>query len=138
LVELKNAKKVIAIKKNAAELKEVGSSAQVTNYPVLLNDSDFNTKTLSTEKLPRYFTSRAEIVVSGGRGMKGPEHWEFLSLAKALHAATGCSKPVSDMVGVRTIARGQMELRLLLSFISQWHLWCNTTFSGGNSSKCML
>src|SRR6185369_2444273 len=39
LVELKNAKKVIAIKKNAAELKEVGSNAQVTSYSVSLNDA---------------------------------------------------------------------------------------------------
>ncbi len=40
----------------------------------------------------------ANIVVSGGRGLKGPEHWGILlDLAKALHAATGCSKPVSDM-----------------------------------------
>jgi electron transfer flavoprotein alpha subunit len=40
----------------------------------------------------------ANIVVSGGRGMKGPEHWGMLeALAKVLHAATGCSKPVSDM-----------------------------------------
>ena len=40
----------------------------------------------------------AEIIVSGGRGMKGPEHWGILEdLAKALGAATGCSKPVSDM-----------------------------------------
>src|SRR5882757_8758615 len=46
LVELKNAKKVIAIKKNAAELKEIGSSVQVTNYSVTLKDADFNTKTL--------------------------------------------------------------------------------------------
>src|SRR5690606_8701864 len=40
----------------------------------------------------------ANIVVSGGRGMKGPEHWHILEdLAKALNAATACSKPVSDM-----------------------------------------
>src|SRR5579859_7878339 len=46
LVELKNAKKVIAIRKNAAELKEVGGNAQVTKYSVAVSDSDFNTKTL--------------------------------------------------------------------------------------------
>mgnify|MGYP000916751892 CR=1 FL=1 len=42
--------------------------------------------------------TEAEIVVSGGRGFKGPENWGLLlDLAKALGAATGCSKPVSDM-----------------------------------------
>ena len=41
--------------------------------------------------------SEADIVVSGGRGLKGPEHWGILEdLAKTLHAATACSRPVSD------------------------------------------
>jgi electron transfer flavoprotein alpha subunit len=48
LVELKNQKKVIAIKKNAAEAKEVGGSAQVVAYPVSLNEADFNTKITGT------------------------------------------------------------------------------------------
>jgi electron transfer flavoprotein alpha subunit len=41
--------------------------------------------------------SEAEIVVSGGRGLKGPENWGIVTdLAKALGAATACSRPVSD------------------------------------------
>jgi electron transfer flavoprotein alpha subunit len=40
----------------------------------------------------------AEIVVSGGRGLKGPENWGMLEeLAEILGAATACSKPVSDL-----------------------------------------
>lgn len=40
----------------------------------------------------------ADIVVSGGRGLKGPENWHLIEdLAKVLGAATACSKPVSDM-----------------------------------------
>jgi len=40
----------------------------------------------------------AEIVVSGGRGLKGPENWHLIEdLASTLKAATACSKPVSDM-----------------------------------------
>ena len=40
----------------------------------------------------------ADIVVSAGRGLKGPEHWEIIEdLAKTLGAATACSKPVSDL-----------------------------------------
>jgi len=142
LVELKNAKKVIAIKKNAAELKEVGGNAQVTNYSVTLNDSDFNTKTLSTEKATGdILLPEAEIVVSGGRGMKGPEHWGLLeNLAKALHAATGCSKPVSDMgwrphhehvgqTGVKVAP--QLYIEVGISGAIQ-HL------AGVNSSKCIV
>ncbi|MDE3235240.1 MAG: electron transfer flavoprotein subunit alpha/FixB family protein [Bacteroidota bacterium] len=41
--------------------------------------------------------TEAEIVVSGGRGLKGPENWGMLEdLAKVLHAATACSRPVAD------------------------------------------
>lgn len=40
----------------------------------------------------------AEVIVSGGRGLKGPENWHLIEdLAKTLNAATGCSKPVSDI-----------------------------------------
>ena len=40
----------------------------------------------------------ADIVVSGGRGLKGPENWHLIEdLATTLGAATACSKPVSDM-----------------------------------------
>tara|TARA_B100001029_G_scaffold79506_1_gene65166 strand:+ start:89 stop:541 length:453 start_codon:yes stop_codon:yes gene_type:complete len=42
--------------------------------------------------------NEADIVVSAGRGMKGPENWENIErLASLLNAATACSKPVSDM-----------------------------------------
>lgn len=141
-VELKNTKKVIAIKKNAAELKEVGGSAQVANYSVSLNDVDFNTKTLSHEKATGdILLPEAEIVVSGGRGMKGPEHWGIIeNLAKALHAATGCSKPVSDMgwrphhehvgqTGVKVAP--QLYIAVGISGAIQ-HL------AGVNSSKCIV
>jgi len=41
--------------------------------------------------------TEAEIVVSGGRGLKGPENWGMVEdLAKTLHAATACSRPVAD------------------------------------------
>jgi electron transfer flavoprotein alpha subunit len=98
-VELSNAKKVIAIRKNAAEAKEVGGTATVQAYSPALTDTDFVTKITSTEKATgEILLPEANIVVSGGRGMKGPEHWGALeTLAKTLGAATGCSKPVSDM-----------------------------------------
>ncbi len=98
-VELKNKNKVICIRKNAADIKDVGSPIQVTPYSVSLTDQDFATKITSSEKATgEILLPEANIVVSGGRGMKGPENWGMLEeLAKTLHAATGCSKPVSDM-----------------------------------------
>jgi electron transfer flavoprotein alpha subunit len=142
LVELKNPKKVIAIKKNAAEVKESGSSAEVVNYTVTLTDADFNTTILSSEKATgEILLPEAEIVVSGGRGLKGPEHWGVLEeLAKTLHAATGCSKPVSDMgwrphhehvgqTGVKVAP--QLYIAIGISGAIQ-HL------AGVNSSKCIV
>jgi electron transfer flavoprotein alpha subunit len=142
IVELKNAKKVIAIKKNAAEVKETGGSAEVVNYSVTLSDADFNTTILSSEKATGdVLLPEAEIVVSGGRGLKGPEHWGILEdLAKTLHAATGCSKPVSDMgwrphhehvgqTGVKVAP--QLYIAIGISGAIQ-HL------AGVNSSKCIV
>jgi electron transfer flavoprotein alpha subunit len=140
--ELKNAKKVIAIKKNAAEVTESGGSASVTPYSVQLSDADFNTTILSSEKATGdVLLPEAEIVVSGGRGMKGPEHWGLLEeLAKTLGAATGCSKPVSDMnwrphhehvgqTGVKVAP--QLYIAVGISGAIQ-HL------AGVNSSKCIV
>lgn len=141
-VELKNQKKVIALKKNAAEAKEVGSNVTVTPYAVTLSDADFAVKILSSEKATgEVLLPEANIVVSGGRGMKGAEHWGILEeLAKTLHAATGCSKPVSDMgwrphhehvgqTGVKVSP--QLYIAIGISGAIQ-HL------AGVNSSKCIV
>ena len=62
-------------------------------------DSNSALKIDSLEKLTNKVTiADADIVVSGGRGLKGPENWHLIEdLAKVLGAATACSKPVSDM-----------------------------------------
>ncbi len=98
-VALTSPRKVIGIRKNAAALKELGGPATVVPFAVQLNDSDFTTKITHTEKATGdVLLPEANIVVSGGRGMKGPENWGMLEeLARTLHAATGCSKPVSDL-----------------------------------------
>jgi electron transfer flavoprotein alpha subunit len=98
-VEMTKAKKILAIKKNAIELKEKEGEATVESFDAPLNDEDFATKILATDKATgEVLLPEAEIVVSGGRGLKGPENWGMLEdLASELGAATGCSKPVSDM-----------------------------------------
>ena len=66
---------------------------------------NINAKYISTSKITGESTiqneiqlSEAEIVVGGGRGLKGPENWGIIeNLAKKLKAATACSKPVSDL-----------------------------------------
>ena len=92
-------KKILAIKKNAIEVKTDGGSAAVEAFSVSLDDALFGAKITSTDKAEGdVLLPEADIVVSGGRGLKGPENWGMIEdLAKTLGAATGCSKPVSDM-----------------------------------------
>lgn len=92
-------KKILAIKKNAIELKTDGAAASVEAFDVALDDALFGAKITSSEKAEGdVLLPEADIVVSGGRGLKGPENWGIIEdLAKTLGAATGCSKPVSDM-----------------------------------------
>lgn len=91
--------KILAVKKNAVDLKTDGGEASIENFEVELSDSDFSAKITSTDQATGdILLPEADIVVSGGRGMKGPENWNLLEeLAKELGAATGCSKPVSDI-----------------------------------------
>ena len=91
--------KILAVKKNAVDLKTDGADAAVEKIAVDLSDSDFAAKITSTERATgEILLPEADIVVSGGRGMKGPENWGMIEeLAKVLGAATGCSKPVSDI-----------------------------------------
>ncbi|NMM48092.1 electron transfer flavoprotein subunit alpha/FixB family protein [Marinigracilibium pacificum] len=98
-VEMNDGKKIIAIKKNAVAIKEDGGAATVEAFSPSLSDADFAVKITKTEKAEGdVLLPEADIVVSGGRGLKGPENWGMVEeLAKELGAATGCSKPVSDM-----------------------------------------
>jgi electron transfer flavoprotein alpha subunit len=89
-------KKILAIKKNAIEVTTGGSSVPVEATTVALDDAWFGAKITSSEKAEGdVLLPEADIVVSGGRGLKGPENWGIIEdLAKTLGAATGCSKPV--------------------------------------------
>jgi len=96
---LSKSNKVFALKKGAAELAENGGSASVESFGGSVADSDFAVETLGVEKQTgKILLPDAELVVSAGRGMKGPENWGMIEeLADVLGAATACSKPVSDV-----------------------------------------
>ncbi len=97
--ELKADVKILAIKKNTIPVVETDATATVEAFTPTLNDSDFVISVKSTEKATGdVLLPEADLVVSAGRGMKGPENWGIVEdLAHALHAATACSKPVSDL-----------------------------------------
>lgn len=98
-VELKKANKVLSVNKNTVEVKEDGADAAVEKYSPEISEADLKVKILSVDKATgKVLLPEADIVVSGGRGLKGPENWGMVEdLAEVLGAATGCSKPVSDM-----------------------------------------
>ena len=91
--------KVLAISKNSFGLVENPTTSTEEDFNPSLNEADFSIKTENIEKTTGKVTiADADIVVSGGRGLKGPENWHILEdLATALGAATACSKPVSDL-----------------------------------------
>jgi len=100
--EIKSDIKILVVKKNAIELDESSVSANeavVEAFAPTLRESDFIASVGNVEKTSSEISlTEADIIVSGGRGMKGPDQWQpLLDLAKALGAATGCSKPVSDL-----------------------------------------
>lgn len=97
-VEVRKDKKILVVGKNVLEIKEDGGSASVESASVTIS-SDNKIKVTGQEKATGdVLLPEADIVVSGGRGLKGPENWGMVEdLAKVLGAATGCSKPVSDM-----------------------------------------
>lgn len=98
-VDIKTPVKVIAITPNTFDTVENNKTAVIASANAEVSDADFNTISLEVSRVTgKIVLTEAEVVVSGGRGLKGPENWHLVEhLAEALNAATACSKPVSDM-----------------------------------------
>ncbi|TKK70770.1 electron transfer flavoprotein subunit alpha/FixB family protein [Ilyomonas limi] len=89
--------KVITVNPNSFRIAETGSeTAQVEKLDATADNAKVKAATVNKVQGEVPLTE-AEIVVSGGRGMKGPENWGILEdLAHSLHAALACSRPVAD------------------------------------------
>lgn len=95
--EVKTANKVIGIAKNSFGLVENSVSGSIEEFNPTLIESGL-TSTSIDRTTGKVSIADADIVVSAGRGLKGPENWGMIEeLAEILGAATACSKPVSDM-----------------------------------------
>lgn len=90
--------KVLSLSQNSFELVETPNTEVVESFDPQVSDDQFSTEVKETNKVTgKVLLSDAEIVVSGGRGMKGPENWGGLEeLADLLKAGLACSRPVSD------------------------------------------
>ena len=96
-VEIATDKKIISFTPNSTGIQEVGGSAAVEAFAPAVKSSKIKLVEVQKQEgeipLPE-----AELVVSAGRGMKGPEHWGVIEeMAKVLGAATACSRPVADI-----------------------------------------
>ncbi|PWA06461.1 electron transfer flavoprotein subunit alpha/FixB family protein [Flavobacterium psychrotolerans] len=99
ITEISTEVKVLSLSKNSYGIIENESAATEEAFNPALSDADFGIKVETVEKSSGKVTiADADIVVSGGRGLKGPENWGMIEeLAAVLGAATACSKPVSDL-----------------------------------------
>ncbi len=88
--------KIISLSPNAYQVISGEGTAEVVAANVTVNPGKIKVTNL-TKASGEVPLTEAEIVVSAGRGLKGPENWGMVEeLAKTLHAATACSRPVAD------------------------------------------
>jgi electron transfer flavoprotein alpha subunit len=95
-VAVKTDIKIISLNPNAYGIHEGSGTAEIKQLDVKISSPKIKVTKVTriTGEVP---LTEAEIVVSGGRGLKGPENWGIVEdLAKALGAATACSRPVAD------------------------------------------
>ncbi|NQX98619.1 MAG: electron transfer flavoprotein subunit alpha/FixB family protein [Flavobacteriales bacterium] len=96
-IEITTAIKIISVLPNSVDKLETEGSATVEVFSVDLPSTGITVKEIKKESTELSLTE-ADIVVSAGRGLKGPENWGMVEeLAKELGAATACSRPVADI-----------------------------------------
>jgi electron transfer flavoprotein alpha subunit len=95
-IAVNTAIKIIALSPNAYKTESTEGIAEVVAFTATVDTPKVKV-TSSTKASGEVPLTEAEIVVSAGRGLKGPENWGMVEeLAKTLHAATACSRPVAD------------------------------------------
>ncbi len=139
--EIKSAVKVLTLSGNSLQPESGGAEATVTAIEVDVPTSKVTIKEISLQQGDTAPLPEAELVVSAGRGMKGPENWGIIEdLANAIGATTACSRPVADIgwrphhehVGQTGVAiKPNLYIAAGISGAIQ-HL------AGVNSSKCIV
>ena len=90
--------KILSLAQNSFELIETDNHAILENLPITIDKASFKTEVKEVHRQTgKILLTDADIVISGGRGMKSPDNWgPLVELAEVLGAATACSRPVSD------------------------------------------
>ena len=96
-IEINSEIRILSISKNSIGLNKSKSEPIIVNSEINFNESGLASESIKISS-GSVSIEDADVVVSAGRGLKGPENWNIIEdLAKTLNAATACSKPVSDM-----------------------------------------
>ena len=97
-VSIRSDVKVVTLMPNSFPVKKGEGAASVEKLEVSFDEKDFGVQVKEVNKVTGSVPlAEAELVVSGGRGLKGPENWHILEdLASAFGAALACSRPVAD------------------------------------------
>jgi electron transfer flavoprotein alpha subunit len=97
-VLIKSDIKILTLAQNSFDLTETGCTPSIQELTIQVDGSLLKTEVKDIQKhTGKILLTDADIVVSGGRGMKSPDNWApLVELASALGGATACSRPVSD------------------------------------------
>jgi electron transfer flavoprotein alpha subunit len=98
-IELSGNVKLLTLNQNSYHIVENPTECAVEEFAGQLPEGAYSVKPIEvTKNSEKLSVTDAEILVSGGRGLKGPENWGMVEeLAGLLGAATCCSRPVSDL-----------------------------------------
>ncbi len=97
-VAINSDKKVLSLMPNSFAAEKVGGQATVEGFSADLGGAGITVKETKIQSGDVAPLPEAEMVVSGGRGLKGPENWNLVEdLAQTLGATTACSRPVADI-----------------------------------------
>jgi len=98
-IEVLTEKKIIGLNPNSLPVEKGDGKAEVVSFDAGITDADIGVKLIEQKKQTGSIPlAEAELVVSGGRGLRGPENWGMIEeLAGLLGAATACSRAVADV-----------------------------------------
>jgi electron transfer flavoprotein alpha subunit len=99
-IQADSQKLVVSLNPNSFDFSLTEGNAEVIDFNIALSDTDFDYQVVEVVHESKDMTPlpEAELVVSAGRGLKGPENWGMVEdLAAALGATTACSRPVADI-----------------------------------------
>jgi electron transfer flavoprotein alpha subunit len=141
-VKINSPKKVLTLSQNSFGVIESKSTFVIESFAPDFSEKDFGMVVKDSTKLTgKVLLTDADIVVSGGRGMKGPENWGPIEeLAGLLGGATACSRPVSDE-GWRPHTEHTGQTGKIIApnlYIAAGISGAIQHLAGVNSSKCIV